>query len=95
MDISVSMAPSNSNTKLAVAESRTAEARQIVAQQSELIAELKASGQPSLDAERTLLTYISVLKHLEAHEAIVRADVNARKHETKKGRRSRIRQWQK
>jgi len=86
---------SKGDTKLVVAEGRTAEARQIVAQQSELIAKLKSSGQPSLAAESALLTYISALKHLEAHEAIVRADVNARKHETKKGRRSRIRQWQK
>lgn len=86
---------SKGNSKLVVAESRTAEARLIVAQQSELIAKLKASGQPSLDAERTLVTYISALKHLEAHEAIIRADVNARKHETKKSRRFRTRAWQK
>jgi len=81
------------DTKLVVAEGRTAEARQIVARQSELIAELKASEQPTIDAERTLVTYISVLKHLEAYEAVVRADVNARKHETKKGRRFRVRTW--
>ncbi len=84
---------SKGDTKLIVAESRTAEARQIVTRQSELIAKLKASGQPSLDAEQTLLTYISAPKHLEAHEAIVRADANARKHETKKGRRFSIRTW--
>jgi hypothetical protein len=86
---------SKSDTKLVVAEGRTAEARQIVAQQSELIAKLKALGQPTLDAEQTLLTYISALKHLVAHQAIVRADVHGRKHETKKGRRSRIRTWRK
>ncbi len=86
---------SKGDTKLVVAEGRTAEARQIVARQSELIAKLKASGQPTLDAERTLLTYISALKHLEAHAAIIRADVSARKHETRKGRRSRNRTWRK
>jgi hypothetical protein len=83
------------DTKLVVAEGRTAEARRIVARQSELIEKLTASGQPSLEAERTLLIYISALKHLEAHEAIVRADVGARKHETKKGRCTRIRTWRK
>ena len=81
------------DTKLVVAEGRTAEARRIVAQQSELVEKLKAAGQPWLDAERTLLTYISALKHLKTHEAILRADANARKHETKKGRRFRIRKW--
>ena len=82
---------SKGDTKLVVAEGRTAEAKQIISRQSELVAKLKASGEPSLDAERTLLTYISALKHLQAHEAIVRADVNARKHETRKGRRQRTR----
>jgi hypothetical protein len=75
---------SKGDAKFVVAEGRTPEARQIVSRQSELIAKLKASGQPSLDAERALLTYMSALKHLEAHEAVVRADVNARKHEPKK-----------
>jgi hypothetical protein len=75
---------SKGDAKFVVAEGRTPEARQIVSRQSELIAKLKASGQPSLDAERALLTYMSALKHLEAHEAVVRADVNARKHEIKK-----------
>ena len=84
---------SKGDTKLVVAESRTAEARRIVTRQSSVIAELKASGQPSLDAEQTLLTYIGALKHLEAHEAIVRADISARKHQTKKGGPRRIRSW--
>jgi hypothetical protein len=78
-----------SDPKLVVAESRMAEATRIVAQQSELIAKLKAAGQPSFDAEQALLTYISALKHLEAHAAIVRAEVGTKKHETKKGRRFR------
>ena len=76
-----------------MAEGRTAEARKIVARQSELIEWLKASGHPSFNAEQTLQTYISALRHLEAHEAIVRADVNARKHETKKDRRFRVKTW--
>jgi len=79
------------NTKLSVAERRTAEARQIVAQQQELVARLKALGQPSFDAELTLQTYISALKLIEVHEDKVRAEVRARKHETKRDRRRRMR----
>jgi len=79
------------NTRISVAEGRTAEARQIVARQQELIAKLKALGQPAFEAEATLQTYISALKLIEAHEDKVRAAVRAGKHETKKDRRLRIR----
>lgn len=79
------------NTKLSVAERRTTEARQIVAQQQELVARLKALGQPAFDAELTLQTYISALKLIEVHEDKVRAEVRARKHETKRDRRRRMR----
>jgi hypothetical protein len=72
------------NAKLIVAAHRAAEARKIVAGQSELIMRLKASGQPTLDAERALQTYVSALKHLEDHERKVRAAVRAKKRETKK-----------
>lgn len=79
------------NTKLGVAERRTAEARQIVARQQELIAKLKALGQPTVEAELTLQTYVSALKLIEAHEDKVRAEVRAGKHETKRDRRLRTR----
>jgi hypothetical protein len=70
------------NTKLAMAKSHTAEAKRIVAQQRDLIARLKALGQPVLEAEVTLQTYLSALKHLEEHERKVRTAII--KHETKK-----------
>ncbi len=76
-------------TKLVVVKARTAEARRLVTRQQDLIATLKLSKQPTVDAEGTLQTYISALKHLEAHEDKVRAEVSARKHETKRDRRFR------
>ncbi len=79
------------NTKLAAAERRTAEARQIVARQQELVAKLKALGQPTVEAELTLQTYMSALKLIEAHEAKVRAEIRPGKHETKSDRRRRMR----
>ena len=68
------------STKLGVAERRTAEARQIVARQQELIARFRALGQPTVEAELTLQTYMSALKLIEAHEAKVRAEIRAGKH---------------
>ena len=47
---------------------RITEARQIVADQHKLIAELKAATQSTLDAEVALELYRSSLKHLEGHE---------------------------
>jgi hypothetical protein len=70
--------------KLIVAAHRVAEARRIVANQHELIVTLKALGQPTVDAERALQTYLSALKHLEDHERRVRAESKAKKRETKK-----------
>jgi hypothetical protein len=46
---------------------RTAQARRIVAAQHQFIEGLKMTGSPTLDAERTLKTYLSSLRHLEAH----------------------------
>jgi len=69
---------------LIVAAHRAAEARRIVADQHALIGRLKASGHPTLDAERALQTYLSSLRHLEDHEDKVRTEGKAKKRETKK-----------
>lgn len=79
------------HSKLVAAERHTAKARQITAQQHDLIARLKALGQPTVDAELTLQTYVSALSLIEAHEDRMRAEVSARKHETKRHRRFRPR----
>jgi len=50
---------------LILAAQRTAKARQIIAAQHALIVKLKTSGKSTLDAERSLSTYVSSLKHLE------------------------------
>ncbi len=72
--------------KVILAAHRAAEARQIVADQYELIVRLKASGYPTLDAERALETYVSALKHLEGYEHKLRTEGKAKKYETKKTR---------
>lgn len=48
-------------------EARIALVRLIVADQQALIARLLATEESALDAERTLQTYLSSLKHLEDH----------------------------
>jgi protein-disulfide isomerase-like protein with CxxC motif len=60
-----------------------AEARQIIADQYKLIVRLKSSGQPTLNAERALKTYVSAHNHLEDHERRVRTESKAKKQETK------------
>lgn len=78
--------------KLIVAAHRVAEARRIVADLNDRIVTLKASGRPTLEAERALETYVSLLKHLEDHERRIKEQDKTKKHETKKGdRRFRIR----
>jgi hypothetical protein len=54
--------------KLIVAAHRVAAVRRIIASQDALIEKLRASKQDTLDAERSLRTYISSLTHLEDHE---------------------------
>jgi len=71
------------NPKLIVASVRTTEARHAVSNQHTLIARLKAAGHPTLEAEQTLLTYLSILSHLEAHEKKLKEERRARKTETK------------
>ncbi len=75
--------------KLIVAAHRAAEARRIVADLRELIVTLKASGQPALNAERSLQSYASALKHLEDHERRVRKEDKAKKGDSKKRRPAR------
>jgi hypothetical protein len=58
--------------KQVLAAQRVAEARRIVVEQQALIERLKAEGRPTLEAERSLQSYESALKHLEAHERSLR-----------------------
>jgi hypothetical protein len=74
------------HAKLTLAAGRIAEARRIVASQRDLIATLQALGRPTIDAERLLQSYLSALEHLEGHERKIRAEREAKKGETKKGR---------
>lgn len=67
-----------------LAAERAAEARRIVARQEQLIAVLKASGQPTLEAEQTLQLYTSALKVLEGQEHKLREQRRAKRRETKK-----------
>jgi len=64
---------------------RTAEARRIVAAQRDLIERLTAAEDPAVsDAEQTLSTYESALRHLEDHERKIRMERKARMSESKK-----------
>ena len=67
-----------------LAAQRTAKARQIVAAQHALIAKLKTSGKSTLDAERSLSTYVSSLKHLEDREREIKQSNKVKTGETKK-----------
>jgi hypothetical protein len=53
---------------------RLARAREIVANQRALVAKLRAAGQPAEDAEKSLLSYESSLRHLEQQESKLRAE---------------------
>ena len=66
------------NPKLVLAAGRAAEARRIVAGQQLLIETLKASGQPTLEAERSLQLYVSALGVLEGHERRLREERRAK-----------------
>jgi hypothetical protein len=74
------------NPKLILAATRVAEARRIVGDQRALIAKLQANGDPTADAEKTLATYESALKHLEGYEQKLRSERRAKRGETKKPR---------
>jgi hypothetical protein len=58
---------------------RAAGARRIVSAQRRLIKKLKAAGEPTLDAEQTLLTFMSALQHLEGHKRRIVEQRAARK----------------
>jgi hypothetical protein len=59
---------------LIVAAVRLARAREIVANQRALIAKLRVLGQPTEDAEKSLQSYESSLRHLEEHESKLREE---------------------
>jgi hypothetical protein len=69
---------------LILAAQRTAKARQIVAAQHALIVKLKTSGKSTLDAERSLSTYVSSLKHLKDREREIKLSDKVKTGETKK-----------
>lgn len=70
--------------KLIAAARRVAEATRIVAEQRALIARLKASGNPVVDAEAALQMYLGALKLLEDHERRIKAENKSKRGETKK-----------
>ncbi len=78
-------------TKFIVAAHWVAEARRIVADQRELIMTLRASRRPTLEAEQALQMYLSALRRLEEIERKIREDDKAKRGETRKDRRIRIR----
>ena len=65
---------------------RAAEARQIVAQQRHIIAQLKAAGECSADAECSLETYLNGLKLIEGHARKLREENKTKRGETRKHR---------
>lgn len=73
-----------------MAANRVAEARRIVVEQSDLIARLKASDDPALDAERALQSYLSSLEHLEDYERKIKREGQAKKRETKNRQSRRL-----
>jgi hypothetical protein len=72
--------------KLLEVKVQVAEARRIVDIQHGLVERLRAMGKPTVEAEYTLNTYTSSLKHLEAYELKLREEAKAKKGETKKKR---------
>jgi hypothetical protein len=59
---------------LIAAAARLARAREIVANQRALVAQLRALGQPTEDAEKSLQMYESSFRHLEEHESKLREE---------------------
>lgn len=59
--------------ELVLLTQRIAVARKIIAKQQTLVAALRASGQPTVEAENALQTYLSALRHLEDHARKMRA----------------------
>jgi hypothetical protein len=71
---------------LAAAVLRVAEARRIVHNQRLLIAKLKIAGRPLGDAEASLLSYASSLRHLEEHMQKLKGDDKLKRSQRKKQR---------
>ena len=59
--------------ELVLLAQRLATAHRIVADQQALIARLTAAGRPTIEAEKTLQSYLSALQHLEEHARKMRA----------------------
>ena len=69
---------------LVAAAKRIAVARRLIVDQQDLIARLRASKQPTADAEAMLQTYRSALRHLEDHEDKIKQDLKARTGRTRR-----------
>ena len=79
--------PRKHATLIAIGE-RVTEARRLVARQEALIRNLKIAKQPTADAEASLFTYLSALRHLEDHERRIKQGLKPKIGETlKKPRR--------
>ena len=74
--------------KLIILAQHIAGARRIVTDQRAILKKLRATGQPTSEAEGTLLTYRSALHHLESHERKMRAEAKAKKGETLKKKKA-------
>ena len=72
------------NPKLISAAERAAEGRRIVARQEQLIAGLKAAGQPIEEAELYLKAYIDMIRPLEAIERRLNDQRRGKTRETRK-----------
>ena len=70
-------------SKLRIVTLQLADARRIVAEQQALVTKLQAFGQPTIEAEAILRTYLSSLTHLETHESKLREEAAAKKGETR------------
>ena len=66
------------HTLLVAAAERVAVARRLIVDQQNLIARLRALKQPTTDAEATLQTCRSALRHLEDHYDKIKQDLKAR-----------------
>ena len=75
--------PRKHATLIAIGE-RVAEARRLVARQEALIANLKIAKRPTADAEASLFTYLSALRHLEDHDRKIKQGLKPKIGETLK-----------
>jgi hypothetical protein len=68
-------------SKLAVLAERIAVARRIIEEHRTVLEKLRVSGEPTLEAEGALRTYVSSLMHLLVHEDKMKNEVAAKKRE--------------